>query len=46
MFSQMRNYENESIASIQSIFFVFGLTRNIYRLIAYQYVVYLLFVKL
>ena len=36
IFSQMRNYKRESIGSIQSTFFVFGLTRNIYRLLAYQ----------
>ena len=32
----MRNYKREPIASIQSTFFVFGLSRNIYRLLAYQ----------
>ena len=32
----MRNYKSESIASIQSTFFVYGLTRNVYLQIAYQ----------
>ena len=36
IFSQIRNYKRESIASIQSTFFVLGLTRSIYRQIAYR----------
>ena len=36
IFSQIRNYKRESIASIQSTFFVLGLTRSIYRQIAHR----------
>ena len=32
----MQNYKSELIASIQSTFFVYGLTRNVYLQIAYQ----------